>query len=368
MSMGRVADHLDGVIPERMAALKLPGAAFSLVEKGVVTDVRCYGLADIASQTPVTPDTRFSLQSISKSFAAWAVMTLVDAGRVDLDAPISTYHKRWQLPPSAYDVTMVTARRLLSHHAGISTSGIHGIVVPRTSQTLVDGLKAQLPARTAEQELYYAKWSLPDDEPVSLDFPPGREWRYSNGGFAMLELMIEDVTGQAYADYVIETILKPLGMSQSGFDRDAAAPFATPHDAETGAPVTDYRWPSLAAAGLYATAGDLALFAAAAMTGPNGEPPGRGIVSPAALAEMHSPHGLADKTPTAQFEAGLGHLLLKGDGPMNVHHSGGSIGWRSICSFFPETGDGFSMLINSDGGNELWIPLIVEWREALMSA
>jgi CubicO group peptidase (beta-lactamase class C family) len=82
---------------------------------------------------------------------------------------------------------------------------------------------------------------------------------------------------------------------------------------------------------------------------------------------MFTPHGLADRTPDYQFETGLGHLLLSQGGRLNVHHSGGSIGWRSIFSIYPELGDGICMLVNSDGGNALWQPIVRAWREEIVA-
>ena len=358
----RLLNRFDEIIRAQLGPLHVPGCALALIDNREVAVVRVYGFTDLDSLAPVTPDTLFSLQSVSKSFAAWAVMKLVDGGKVDLDAPASRYLKRWTLPASeTFDLNLVTPRRLLSHHAGITTRGFRGVEPQLRRYTVVEALRAELPEANGEQLAYYAEWDLQPDEPVWVAHPPGEAWRYSNAGFAILELMIEDVTGEDFATFVSREILAPLGMTESGYERLPGQLYARPCS-KLGEPRIDYTWPCRAAAGLYASIGDLAKFACAEMPGPRGEPAGRGVLSPSSITTMFTPHGLADNAGGVQFEAGLGHLLLTTDGPLNVHHSGGSIGWRSIFSVFPETGAGICMLMNGDGANDLWIPLVREWR------
>jgi len=291
-------------------------------------------------------------------------MTLVEAGRVDLDAPVSRYLRRWSLPPSdLYNLDLVTPRRLLSHHAGVTARGFRGVEPQAPRRTILDALRAQLPPPNAEQVRYYEDWNLEHDEPVCVAHAPGEAWRYSNAGFGILELMIEDVTGDDYGTLVARDVLAPLGLANATFDRREGQSQGRPYS-KTGERCIDYRWPCRAAAGVYASILDLAAFACAEMAGPKGEPAGRGVLSPAAIQTMFTPHGLADNAGGVQFEAGLGHLLQTSSGPMNAHHSGGSIGWRSIFSIFPETGEGICMLMNGEGANDLWVPLVRQWRAA----
>lgn len=364
VSAKTVLFELEQEIPGAMEKLNLPGAALALIEGGEICAIRTYGLAARASARPVTEETRFSLQSISKSLAAWGVMALVEDQRLDLDQPVEDYLTRWRLPESDFDRRLVTARRLLSHHAGISTSGFPGISAAFPEITLIDGLIGNLPPLLDEQAAYWRRWDLDTDWPARLAYPPGEGWHYSNAGFGILELMIEDITGSSFAQYMEERILGPLGLHHSCYlPGDDDALIATGFG-EDGAARTRYRCLSQAAAGLYATIGDLAAFAASEMR--NGDTPGRGVISGQSLAEMFTPHGLADRTPEIQFEAGLGHLLFSRNGLLNVHHSGGSIGWRSIYSIFPDLGAGFCMLMNSDGANALWQPLVRKWREDVL--
>ncbi|ENZ83968.1 MULTISPECIES: serine hydrolase domain-containing protein [Caulobacter] len=357
----------EDLVLQGMERQKVPGCALALIEGGETVAVRVFGLADAEKNEPVTEETRFSLQSISKSYAALAVMVLVEEGRLDLDQPINRYLKRFRVTAAgAFDLDLVTPRRLLSHHAGVTEAGFRGVGLDQPGFTLIDAMQGRLPPPTEAQERHYAYWGLRrDDDLVAVTHPPGEGWRYSNAGFGLLELAIEDITGLSYAAFVEERLLRPLGLSRTGFERIEGLPFASPHDRE-GRVTADYRWLCRAAGGAYATVGDLATFAGAEIAGGEGTPPGRGVVSPASLAILHTPHGDADSLPDLPMKAGLGHILVDAGGVPNVHHSGGSIGWRSIYSIFPTLGSGICMVMNGEAANELWQPVVRAWTEAVL--
>ena len=358
-------ERLDRVVPKRMQELGLPGAALALIDGGRVSTLRCWGLADRETAAPLTEHTVFRLASISKSFAAWAVMTLVERGDVNLDAPIERYVRRWRLPPSPHDAAGVTVRRLLTHTAGVSVEGL-GQRLPERTSTLVEALNNELPAAPPDCGPYQARWKLPDAAPTRLAWPPGQGFHYSNAGFALLELMVEEVSGQRFAAYVEQAVLRPLGLTHAGFVLPPGPASATAYS-EAGHAIARLRPLCAAAGGLCASIRDLARFACAEMAGPDGEPAGRGVLSSGSMAAMFTSHGPAehDESSGLDFEAGLGHMLCSIGGAKNVHHSGGFVGWRSIYSVFPELGAGLCMLINSDGGNELWQPLIQDWGHSL---
>lgn len=350
-------------LPKEMERLNVPGCAVALIQDFAPVDIICLGEADRATGKTVTADTRFSLQSVSKSIAAWAVMTLVEAGRLDLDQPIGDYHRRWTLPPSnQFDLRLVTPRRLLSHHAGITVAGFRGVELDQLQYTLLDAMQGRLPPPNAEQTAHYAYWDLPrDDDMVTVTHAPGQGWNYSNAGFGLLELAVEDIAGESFADYVERAVLVPLGMTASCFGRREGLPYARPHNRQ-GDPVQDYRWLCGAAGGVYASITDLARFACAGMA-TAGQGKGGGVLSSASVETMHSDHGQAFDVDERHFRAGLGHVILDLNGRLNVHHSGGSIGWRSIYSIFPDTGTGICMLMNAEGANELWQPVVFEWNQ-----
>jgi len=241
------ARHLDALIPALLEGTNVPGASVALVENAEVVWAKGFGLAEEASERRVTADTIFNVGSISKPVTAWAVMTLVEQGRINLDDPIAKHIKRWKLPESKYDADAVTVRRLLSHTAGLSLAAV--------------------PEYGPEEEVPDLSEALSHAERgVRIVAQPGSKWDYSGGGYMLLQLMIEDVTGTCFAEFMSPAVLKPLQMTQSGFDASKMpeADLATPYD-QGEQPVSYYRYAGLAAAGLYSTANDLAKFVAAGL-------------------------------------------------------------------------------------------------------
>ncbi len=364
--------HLESVVPQRMSDLHIPGAAVALIEKGRVAAIRSFGLADSQSRTPVSGATLFRLASISKSFAAWAVMILVERGQVELDAPIDRYLKRWRLPSSPFERGGVTVRRLLAHTAGIYTPGMGRAPHGSTSTPLLDALEGRQPPLNMEQQRYYTRWNLPPDAPMTLAHEPNSGHRYSNGGYAMLELMVEEVSGHAFEDFMRREIFEPLGMRHAGYDPlpvSLRGQVAKPHF-EDGSPVEDWVPLSKAAGGMWASIADLATFACAELSGADGAAVGRGVLSPRAVEAMFVSHGFAmhEDGSGLDFDTALGHFVCTYGGQLNVHHAGGFSGWRSIYSILPQAGLGFCMLVNSDAGNSLWQPLLLEWAQSLMAS
>ncbi len=138
--------------------------------------------------TPVAADTLFHVASVSKWITACAVMTLVKSGQVDLDAPVGTYLQRWSLPAGEHDADQVTVRRLLSHTAGLTDGLGHAGFAPGT------------PVQSIEASLTRAAGASPGaDGPVRVGEAPGSGWRYSGGGYTLLQLVVEEVTGESFA-------------------------------------------------------------------------------------------------------------------------------------------------------------------------
>src|SRR5580658_72494 len=119
-------ETVDRVAPQSLKEFAVPGVAVGLIQKGEVAWARGYGFANVATAKPITPETVFNVGSLSKMATAWGVMRLVEEGKVDLDRPVDSYLKRWHLPPSSFDNSQVTVRRVLSHTSGISNHNFHG--------------------------------------------------------------------------------------------------------------------------------------------------------------------------------------------------------------------------------------------------
>jgi CubicO group peptidase (beta-lactamase class C family) len=251
------------------------------------------------------PDEPFQAGSVSKSVAAFAVLRLVDSGALDLDQDVNERLVSWQLP----DGEGVTLRRLLSHTAGLGIEFFPGYEGPGELPTLVEVLDGAPPATT---------------DPVRVETPPGNGFRYSGGGYALVQLLVEDVTGTAFAEVARELVLEPVGMTSSTFEQRAGA---------------WHRYPEQAAAGLWTTAADLARFVGAvqqdadAMKAPAVDLPPEGEWN--ALAEL----GVA---PPSQF--GLGLFLQDGW----FGHVGGAFSFFS--AFYGSTEGGRAIVAWTPGG------------------
>jgi len=326
----RLAKKLDRIAPPLLEHYKVPGAAIALVRNGEVVWTKGYGLADKERGVPVTVDTVFQAASISKALTSWGVMRLVENGQLELDAPVERYLTRWHLPPSSYDPSGVTIRRLLSHSAGLSVHGYPGLPPD-----------VQLPS--LEESLSGNNGGAGE---VRIIMEPGAQFSYSGGGFTLLQLIIEEVTGETFSAYMQREVLDPLGMVHSSFEwRPELRPATAVAYSETGVPLPNYLFTEKAAAGLYTTAPDLARFVAAEMPGSLGEPAGRGVLSPDTLNLMF----------TRVIESqGLGQGVWRlPDGSESIEHGGANRGWRGIILAYPEWGAGVVVLSNSDNGENL---------------
>jgi CubicO group peptidase (beta-lactamase class C family) len=364
------ASHLDTYIPERLEQLKLPGCTIALIEDGQTASIKNYGLADIETGKPIKEDTLFQIASISKSVTAWGIMKLVEAGKLDLDAPISRYLSRWQLPPSEFDNEAVTPRLLLMHFAGTSLSGCGGTPYDQTWYTAEDILFGRTPSLDEGQVKYARKWDMDPSQygqPVRLIHEPDTKFEYSGGGFTILELIIEEISGQSFTEFMNDSILHPLGMHESSFEirESQLERVATPYS-DTLEPIPLYRVNGKAAGGMYSNIEELARFACAEMEGPAGEAPGRGVLTPASVAEMHRPDRYAETQMDMVFNTGLGHYVLDIGNIRAIQHTGGNPGWRTVYTVVPEKKLGFVCLINSAGGNDLWMDIINQWSGTFM--
>lgn len=306
-------------------------AAFVLIEDGKVA-----GEHFMSRGKPVTRDSLFQVASLSKWITAWGVMTLVERGRVDLDAPVSRYLQRWSLPPSQFGNDGVTVRRLLSHTAGL-TDGLG-----------YAGFKPGEPIQSLEASLTRAADASPGKSGVTrVGRVPGSGFAYSGGGYTILQLLIEEVSGRPFNQYMTEEVLRPLGMMHSTFIADDTADVADFFDTD-GTQAVHYRFTATAAASLYTSAADLTRFIQAHRPGPAGEPEGRGVLLPETLRLMRTPHA-------SQWGAdiwGLGVILYvpNSAGGYTIGHDGTNApAVNTTARLDPATGDGIIVLETGGG-------------------
>ncbi|ODU07442.1 MAG: hypothetical protein ABS81_01465 [Pseudonocardia sp. SCN 72-86] len=311
--------NIEAVVRDGLA--DVPGAAVAVLHDGRVVATVHGGTA--RQGQPVGPGTVFQMASLSKPVAAYTVLR---AG-LDLDRPVESYTGTWRFPPSAFDSSEVTLRRLLSHTAGTDVPGYLGYPAAGPLPTVrdsLDGRGSPVPGASTSR--------------VGLVATPGGGYGYSGGGFSVAQLAVETGTGQPFADVAATTVTRPLGMGATGFGCTTApgAPQeALGHDAG-GNPILALRYPEAAAGGLCSTVDDYARFVAALMTD-----------DPVATA-MRTP------APTTDGHYGLGlELGTLADGTAWFGHLGVNTGWHNLMRAYPDKGWAFVALTDGDGGAAL---------------
>ena len=298
---------------------------------------------DFSTGEPVDGDTVFQVASLGKWISAWGVMVLVESGAVDLDKPVSDYLKRWQLPASEFDNSGVTVRRLLSHTAGLD-DGLG-----------YDGFDSAAEVQTLEASLTRALDASPgNDGVVKLGVEPGSGWNYSGGGYTILQLLIEEVSGQSFPEFMTEQVFDPLGMNRTTFRHDEAVQFGLAQNFDLEGNAEPFRWyTALAATSLFTSSNDLAIFIAAQAEGG-----GQSVLSSETLTLMQTPH--ASQMGTDIW--GLGPMLFapNNQGGHIVGHDGNNEpAINTVARFDPDTGDGIVIL--STGSDLRATQIAGEW-------
>ena len=326
-------DSLDAFIKAQMAQRHIRGLSLAIIKDGKIAVARGYGVTDDSSKTPVTTATLFQAGSISKPVSALGALHLVEAGTLSLDDNVNDKLRSWKVPDNRFTATeKVTLRRLLSHNAGLTVHGFPGYDVADRVPTVVQVLDGAPPANTA---------------PVRVDTTPGAIWRYSGGGFTVMQLMVTDVTGQPFPQFLQKTVLGPAGMTSSSFEQPLpnamAARTAAGYYAD-GSPVRG-RWhvyPEMAAAGLWTTPTDLAKWAIEVQETLAGR--GHGIISPATARQF---------VTEQKGGSGLG-VGVQGSGrSLRFSHGGRDEGFDALLEAGAETGDGVAIMINANDNSRL---------------
>jgi len=311
--------------------------ALILIEGGAI-DAEHYS----SSADTIDRNTVFATSSLSKWITAHAVMKLVEDGKLDLDRPVESYLTRWRFPTGSFSSSGVTARRLLSHTSGL-TDGL-GFGDYRTDETLPTLEEVLAAPRTSNGRV---------TAPIAVGMEPGTEFRYSGGGYLVLELLVEELSGEPFEVFVKREILQPLGMDRSGYaDLSATTNSAKSYDAE-GKPAPVYRYASRAATGFTTSAGDMVELVLAQL-----RPDADGPLTAKTLESM--------RTPEAQSMGvdlwGLGTVLYAPTGAGGVVFGHDGVNEPAISATVrinPETKD--AIIVLATGSRALASQLGSEW-------
>jgi CubicO group peptidase (beta-lactamase class C family) len=329
-----------------MARYKVPGVSVAVINDGQIEWVKGSGVLEVGRGTPVGSDTLFQAASISKPVSALAALHLVEQGYLDLDRDVNASLTSWTVPENEYTRDKkVTLRGLLSHTAGLTVHAVSGYAVDSQRPTLLQSLDGLYPARS---------------QPVRVDMTPGCRFRYSGGGYIVLQLLMTDVTGRPFADLMREIVFDPLGMAHSTFEEPAPvcgfASVARGHRAN--GKMIEGGWevdPELAVAGLWTTPSDLARFALELQRACVGR--SRRVISADLAKEMLAPQIETGRQEKNRF-MGLGMFLSDGGDDACFGHSGSNAGYRCLL-IASKRGHGVAIMTNADTGN-LLIPEIVQ--------
>ncbi|MEA2021207.1 MAG: serine hydrolase domain-containing protein [Candidatus Caldatribacteriota bacterium] len=344
-SLEKFVDHLDERIPLLMKDYDIPGVNIAFVQKGETAWSRAYGYADLEEGRKMTIDTYCRTQSISKSVTAWGVMKLVEQGKIDLDHTVELYIKNWEFPETEFSEGKITVRQLLTHTSGMP----QGVVGPSRCYSPEEDKP------TLEESL--SKEAIPEQE-------PGQSFVYSNVGFHLLELLIEEVTGRDFAEYMNEEVFIPLGMHNSTFTWSEELEPAVPVGSDLkGNPVPVYVYSEKASGGLLATAEDVATFISAGMT--NFNYTDHDVLNTQNINKLYTPSTGRPGIYGLVFNSyGFGHFIeTLPNGKQAVSHGGQGYGLMTHFHSAPETGDGIVILTNSQRSWPFIAYILTDWAE-----
>ena len=321
-------------VQKEMAAQRIPGLAIGIVQGDRVAYVRGFGTADDSGRE-VTPQTPFIIGSVAKSITALAIMQLVEAHRVDLDAPVRRYLPWFRVGDEKASAE-ITVRHLLNHTSGLSTK---------------TGRSFQGNGDTSGTALERTVRKL---KTVGLTAPVGSKYQYSTVNYAVLGLIVQTVAGQPYESYVQTKIFDPLQMRSSYTSEAAAQPagLATGHNYWFGRPRTAnlaYNRGLVPAGYLISSAEDMAHYVVSQLNG--GSYDGTSVLSPDGIAELHRP---AVQTPKADTSYGMGWFV----GPRNdipaIHHQGETFNFHANVVLIPQSRRGVVVLMNAENSLDLF--------------
>lgn len=322
-------NSLDEKINSVIKKYDVQGASYAIIKDGQVESIHNMGYANVKQKKKVEDNTAFKIASISKTVTAYTVMQLVDEKKLDLDTPVQQYIKNWKLPETEYNNDKVTLRTLMSHTSGISDSSEFGYTEPLPS---------------IEQALTQRN--------IRLIREPGTKFEYSSfSGFAICQLVIENVTGEKFEDYMKEHIFVALNMNDAGYYNQSTEniTMATPY-AGINKTVDVTHIVMTGAGGISATSTDMANFVIGMMK-----------YYQTSNREMFQEQ---KNTESAFGVYGLGIIPHKlTNGTIVYEHNGTLTGWNAQIAFEPKSKSGIVFMCNSDKGYYLTNEVMRIWSK-----
>jgi CubicO group peptidase (beta-lactamase class C family) len=316
--------ELDNGVPAILEEHGAPGVAIGFVEGSKIVGYKFYGFADEKKQIVFDENTMFNIGSISKVATGWAVMQLVQDGKVDLDKPINNYLKRWKIPESKFDTQLVTLRNIMSHTSGLSVGPVVGWD-KSTDKSIVDFLNGDNNAAGD----------------VKLIIEPNTQFSYSGGGYAVIQLLIEDISGQKFNEFMTNKVFLPLGMTSTTFEvnEELMGRSATPYD-DQGKATSMIYFAATAAAGMHTTTQDLALFSSTFLKDKKGTFIGQKLLKEKWISELMKPVEATGNRMSISY--------FIDEENESVGFSGYNRGWIALTRTIIGRNYGYAILTNSN--------------------
>lgn len=352
-------------IIDRMKYYGVPGVSIAIIDNYKIDFTKSYGLADTSLRLPSTNETVYSAGSISKLVTAVIVMRLVDEGKLHLDSSVNTYLKSWKIPQNDFTTkTPITLRMLLSHTAGTSQSAYWGFEQNETNlPTVVEILSGDKKAKS---------------NAVVVNSEPKKEWRYSGGGYMIVQMVLMDVLQKNFESIAQQYVFQPLQMQHSTFSQPLPkkmnANFSMGYSAASWYKGKPFIYPQQAAAGLHCTATDLAKFIIAIQQSLQG---GSSFLSMKLAQELVTPQ-VNISQGNYNEEMGVGAFLLERKGNTRkegkyFEHQGANAGFISYAMGSVANGKGVIILMNTGDdfngfGKELRrsVAKVYQWENFLL--
>ncbi len=330
---------IKGQAPQRMALFdrmelyKVPGVSIAVINDFKIEWAKGYGVKETGGDDPVTTETLLQAASISKPVAAFATLYFVEQGLLDLDEDVNKKLISWEVPENEFTKDKkVTLRGIMSHNAGLTVHGFGGYAQGKEVPSLLQILDGEKPANSAS---------------IRVDIKPGSKYRYSGGGYTLMQQLLIDVLGKPFPDIMRETVLDKIGMINSTYEQPLPESFEV-HAARAhriNGNMIKGRWhayPEMAAAGLWTTPSDLCRFAIEIMLSRAGK--SNSVLSREMVRNM-----LTDQNENV----GLGLFLWNEGKDFRFMHGGSNAGFKCTLVVYPEKGQGAAIMTNGDYGGIL---------------
>ena len=321
-------------LAERMRFYQVPAVSIAVVNNGQIEWARAYGVTQVGGKQAVTPNTLFQAGSVSKPVSALAALHLVEQGKLQLDGDVNQQLRTWHLPDNEFTKDKkASLRHLLNHSAGVNVHGFYGYPMSQKVPSLLDVLDGKPPANS---------------EPVRVTAVPRSAWKYSGGGYSIIQLMMIEASQKSFPQLMQETLFAPLKMTRSLYaerlptdlQKDAAVAHRGDGKAVDG---LWHQYPELTAAGLWSTPFDLAKVIIEVQKAEAGQS-NKVLSSPMTKTMLTRVMG----------ETGLGFYVEQLADRTSFSHSGGTDGFRTLLYGYTKTGQGAVVMVNSDNGAALF--------------